>query len=74
MGIHCDKELVWSPDFWNLYGEKIMREIVNEPSITVGGHNADDTVLGSHSHESLQSLLDKVQARLSLKVPKWACL
>jgi len=59
---------VWSPGFWNLYGEKVMREIENEPGITVGGHNtnhlryADDTVLVADSSQKLQSLLDKVVA------------
>jgi len=59
---------VWSPDFWNLYREKVMREIENEPGITVGGHNrnhlryADDTILATDSSQKLQSLLDKVVA------------
>ena len=45
-----------------------MREIENEPGITVGGHNtnhlryADDTVLVADSSQKLQSLLDKVVA------------
>jgi len=60
--------LVWSPEFWNLCGEKVMREIENEPDITVGVHTinllryADDIVLVADSPQKLQSLLDKVVA------------
>jgi len=45
----------------------MMREIENEPGITVGGHSiihlrhADDTVLVAYSPQKLPSLLDKVQ-------------
>ena len=51
---------------FNLYTEKIFREVENMTGITIGGVNiknfkyADDTVLFTFSSQDLQSLVDKV--------------
>ena len=52
---------VLSPDFFSLYGEIILRSILNEEGIQIGGRNinniryADDTVLIADSEEKLQN-------------------
>ena len=57
---------VLSPMLFNLYTEKIFREVENMTGITIGGVNinnfryADDTVLFTFSSKDLQSLVDKV--------------
>ena len=57
---------VLSPMLFNLYTEKIFREVENMTGITIGGANinnfryADDTVLFTLSSKDLQSLVDKV--------------
>jgi len=55
-----------SPDLFNLYSERALRELEDMPGMVVGGSNinniryADDTVLLATSVEQLQGLVDKV--------------
>eukprot|EP00795_Rhopilema_esculentum_P010718 gene10718-biopygen13199 len=57
---------VMSPDLFNYYTEKILREINNEKGLRVGGSNitniryADDKVLLAESASDLQKVLDVV--------------
>ena len=61
---------VYSPDLFNLYGEKIFRELEDLEGISVGEQNikslrfADDTALVAHTREGLQDLLNEVGKRL----------
>ena len=76
---------VFSPDFFKLYGEIILRSIHDLPGFIVGGYNlnnlryADDTVLIADSQEKLQALLDRVveaskEKGLTLNCKKTECM
>ena len=58
---------VMSPDFFNLYGEMIMREIKHTEGANIGGYNinniryADDSVLIADTVEKLQQLVNTVE-------------
>ena len=62
-----------SPDFFNLYAEVIIREIMEEDGIKIAGKNinniryAYDTVLIADSEEKLQNLLQRVNEESELK-------
>jgi len=55
---------VTSPDFFNLYADKILSHLEDREGISVGGRNlnnlryADDTTLMADSESKLQKLLD----------------
>ena len=57
---------MFSPDFFNLYSEMMLRKLAEMKVVHVGGKNinnfryADDTVLIAESQEQLQELLDRV--------------
>ena len=57
---------VMSPDLFNLYNERILRELQAKPGLVVGRNSinnlryADDTLLIATSEEQLQVLVDKV--------------
>ena len=63
-----------SPDLFNLYGERISRELEAMPELVVGGSNinylcyADDTVLIATSEEQRQVVVDKVALESAKKV------
>ena len=76
---------VLSPDLWNLYGERIMKQLEDIPGISVGGRNinnlryADDTTMLAYMEEKLQVLMDKIveesaRAGLSLNSKKTLCM
>ena len=56
----------FSPDFFNVYSETIVRELEELERLIVGGRNsanvryADDTAIIATSEEKLQALMDKV--------------
>jgi len=58
---------VLSPDLFNLYSERILRELEDVEGLKIGGQNlnnlryADDTVLIAESEENLQILLKVVE-------------
>ena len=57
---------VLSPDLFNLYREKVLREIEDLNGFIISGHNvtnlryADDTMLIADSEEKIQALPDRV--------------
>ena len=63
-----------SPDLFNLYNERILRELETMPELVVGGSNinnlryADDTVLIAKSEEQRQVVVDKVALESAKKV------
>jgi len=64
---------VFSPDLFNLYGEKIFREIDELEGVRVGGYNmnnlrfADNSTLVATSQQGLQDLLNNVNAESKRK-------
>ena len=55
---------VLSPDLFSLYSEHIMHNIIDIPSMKIGGHNisnvryADDIVLKAENDEDLNAMLE----------------
>jgi len=76
---------VLSPDLFSLYSEIILRELIGEPGIKIGGTNinnlrfADDTVLIADSEQKLQNLVNvtnisSVNKGMELNVKKTECM
>jgi len=64
---------VFSPDLFNMYGEKLFRDIDELEGVRVGGYNmnnlrfADDSTLVATSQQGLQDLLNNVNAESKRK-------